>query len=229
MSDPGGVNYRQVHVVEDDDVQREALVALLVSAGYAPQGHATGEAFLDSVGPGSTGCAIIDLNLPGIDGIGVQSTLLMRGILLPVIMLTAHRDVQVAVAAMKAGAEDFLPKPCQPADLLAAVRRALELRVNATATASGLQARARQLLAGLTARERDVLEGLLRGDSNKAMARRFGISPRTVENHRARLMQHLSARSLSDVVRIALIADAPHGPGAGSGTGPGAGRRAEPG
>jgi two-component system response regulator FixJ len=227
MSEPSGANRRRIHVVEDDDAQREALVALLLAAGYAPQGYATGEAFLDSVDPGSVGCAIIDLNLPGIDGIGVQSSLLMRGILLPVIMLTAHRDVQVAVAAMKAGAEDFLPKPCQPADLLAAVRRALELRVNATA--SGLQARARQLLAGLTARERDVLEGLLRGDSNKAMARRFGISPRTVENHRARLMQHLSARSLSDVVRIALIADAPHGPGAGMGAGPGGGPSADPG
>ncbi|MES3097333.1 response regulator transcription factor [Sphingomonas aerolata] len=196
---------RVVHVVDDDPAIRQSVGFLLRKAGYAVETHVAGTQFLKHVTREARGCVLLDVRMPDIDGLEVQATLAQRGIALPVIMLTGHGDVALAVRAIKAGAIEFLEKPFERATLLAAIETALAkaARIGRDQLAA---AEARVLLAALTPRERDVLDGMVLGRPNKLIAFDLDIATRTVEVHRANLMEKLMARSLSDVLRIAFAA-----------------------
>jgi two-component system response regulator FixJ len=151
------------------------------------------------------GCILLDVRMPDIDGLEVQRLLSERGITMPVIVMTGHGDISIAVQAMKAGAVDFLEKPFEKSTLLSAIEEAFR-RMTVAGTASARASEAQVILAALTPRERDVLDGLARGLPNKTIAYDLDISPRTVEVHRANLMTKLRVRSLSDALRIAFSA-----------------------
>ncbi|WP_431266953.1 response regulator transcription factor [Dankookia sp. P2] len=203
---------RVVHVVDDEAVVRRSLALLLQSAGLEPQCHASGEAFLGAATEGlAFGCVLLDIRMPGVDGMAVLRALAERGLQLPVIVVTAHGDVTLAVAAMKAGACDFIEKPYAADALLHAVDAALR-RGAGTLDRARDATEAATRLAALTPRETEVLKGLVAGQQNKAIALDLGLSPRTVEIHRANLMAKLRAGSLSEAVRIALAAGLPAPP-----------------
>lgn len=173
--------------------------------------YASGIAFLAAAGAATPGCVLLDIRMPELDGLEVQRKLTERGIAFPVIMLTGHGDITLAVRAIKAGAVDFLEKPFEKAALLRAIEEAFE-RLENTRSHEFEAADATLRLAVLTPREREVLDGLVKGQPNKITAYELGISTRTVEVHRANLMHKLELRSLSDVLRLSLAA----GLGAGS-------------
>ncbi|MEQ8268980.1 MAG: response regulator FixJ [Parvibaculum sp.] len=194
-----------VFIVDDDAAVRDSLRALLESAGFRVEDFASAAAFLDSSTPERQGCLVVDIRMPDMDGLELQEELIRRRIALPAIVMTGHADVPLAVRAMKAGAVDFIEKPFKEEVLLDGVGRALEtgrLRRDHAAYAET----STRLLAGLTLREREVLEHLVAGKANKMIAHDLGISPRTVEVHRANLMEKMQARTLSDLVRMALEA-----------------------
>lgn len=190
---------RSVYVVDDDAAVREATHTLLEAAGYAPRSFVSGEDFLDHADLQSRGVALLDICMPGPTGLEVQESMVRRASNLSVIVLTGHGDVATAVKAMKAGAEDFLEKPYQPMALVEAVKRALRRSAEAAAQPND----ARDRIARLTPRESEVLAGLMAGGSNKSIARDLNVSPRTVEMHRANMMERLGARSLPEALRIA--------------------------
>jgi two-component system response regulator FixJ len=193
-----------IFVIDDDQNVRESMRALLESAGYKVRDYASANAFLADGSPRS-GCLISDIRMPEMDGLELQEEVARRGIAIPVIIMTGHGDVPLAVRAMKAGAMDFLEKPFDDETMLGSVRRALELGRQKHDQMAEARA-ARELLALLTPRERHVLDQLVAGRSNKVAAYELGISPRTIEIHRARIMDKMNARSLSDLVRTALAA-----------------------
>ena len=198
---------RLVFVVDDDADLRESMQALLESAGYRVSSYGSARAFL--AGQNSHGsCLIADIRMPEMDGLELQEEMARRGIGLPVIVITGHADVPHAVRAMKAGALDFIEKPFDDELMLESIRRAIEIGDRARNRSSEAKA-AQDLLSQLTPREREVLEQLVAGRSNKVAAYELSISPRTVEIHRARIMDKMRARSLSDLVRIALAANGP--------------------
>ena len=194
-----------IHIVDDDEAIRQSIGFLLRKAGYGVESYASGASFLKAVTRETRGCALLDVRMPDIDGLEVQAQLAQRGVTLPVIVLTGHGEVQLAVRAVKAGAIDFLEKPFQRSVLLAAIEAALEHAAKGVHDQLAA-ADAKVRIAGLTGREREVLDGLAQGRPNKLIAFDMGISTRTVEVHRASLMGKLSARSLSDVLRIAFAA-----------------------
>lgn len=192
-----------VHVVDDDEAIRESLAFLFNTAGVASRVYESGEALLARAGALEPGCILTDVRMPGMDGIKLVAKLKELGIGQPVIVITGHADVSMAVEAMKAGAVDFLEKPFQDAALLAAVRTALARGGNESA----MQTERTEIdgrVAQLTPRELDVFDAIVAGDSNKTAALRLGISPRTVEIYRANVMTKMQARSLSELVRMAL-------------------------
>ena len=208
---------RLVHVVDDDDAVRRSLSLLLRSAGYTVQEHESAEALLATLAhtPAGAGvCAVVDVRMAGMDGLALQQTLAQRpGGPIPVVIVTGHADVPLAVQAMRNGAVDFIEKPYPPGRMLAAVADAQAAAVRAH-TAGRRRAdreaqEASSRLSGLTAREREVLAALVGGKSNKMIARDLGLSPRTVEAHRAALMERLSVRSLAEAIRLALMAGMP--------------------
>lgn len=201
MSEPK----RTIHIVDDDEAIRQSVGFLLRKAGHDVDTHSSGTAFLKIATREMRGCALLDVRMPDIDGLEVQARLAQQGILIPVIMLTGHGDVTLAVRAVKAGAIEFLEKPFERSALLHAIDEALD---QAGRNARGHLAAAEAVvrLAALTTRERDVLDGMVLGRPNKLIAFDLGIATRTVEVHRANLMEKLSARSLSDVLRIAFNA-----------------------
>ena len=195
-----------VHIVDDEAVVRRSLALLLQSAGFGCQSHPSGEAFLQAAGSGLPfGCVLLDIRMPGLDGLDVLQEMEKRGLRLPVVVVTAHGDIPLAVDAMKAGACDFVEKPYSADTILgavtAALRRGDEVMERAR-EASDAAAR----VASLTPRESEVLQGLLAGRQNKVIAIDLGLSPRTVEIHRANLMSKLGVGSLSEAVRMALTA-----------------------
>jgi len=194
-----------VHVVDDDDAVRESLQLLLEAEGIRVQAHVSADDFLQDFTPAGPGCILCDLRMPGTDGIGLLKVLGARSSRVPVVMMTGFGDVEHAVLAMKAGAFDFIEKPFRRTLLLDVVQRALEA-AQATAAETAAQDDARDRVAGLTDREREVLQLLVAGKANKVIAHVLGISPRTVEIHRARVMEKMGVRSLSEVVRLALAA-----------------------
>jgi two-component system response regulator FixJ len=200
-----------VHIVDDEDAIRRSAAFMLKTSGYAVQTWASGIDFLKEAGTVETGCVLLDVRMPGMDGLTVQRTLAERGIAMPVIILTGHGDISIAVQAMKAGAVDFLEKPFERERLLSAIEAAYD-RIRDAGTAAGRAAEAEVRIAALTPREQDVLRGLAQGFPNKTIAYDLGISARTVEVHRANLMTKLDVRSLSEALRIAFAAGLGSGP-----------------
>lgn len=194
-----------VHIIDDDQAMRESLVFLFRTAHIAAETFASGPAFLASLPDDRLRCVITDVRMPEMSGLELLRRLREMKIVVPVIVITGHADVPLAVEAMKFGAIDFLEKPFDDEVLLASVRAALERQQGETkrhAERSDIESR----IAALSNRERDVLIGLVAGRANKQIAYDLGISPRTVEIYRANLMDKMQAGSLSDLVRMALIA-----------------------
>jgi two-component system, LuxR family, response regulator FixJ len=209
----GGIGMTEqalVHVVDDDPGVRDSLVFLLQSAGHAVRAYDSAAAFL-AVAPGlQTGCVLTDVRMPGMDGLALQQRIAALGGSLAVVVMTGHGDVPIAVAALKAGARDFLEKPFNDDRLLAVVREALDVSQraqDAQAATAGIAVR----LASLTPREREVLDGLVAGHPNKTIAYDLGTSPRTVEVQRARVMEKMGVRSLAELVRMVLAVQSPEG------------------
>ena len=194
-----------VHIVDDDDAIRRSAGFMLKTSGFRVQTYESGGDFLKHVRSLDPGCILLDIRMPGMDGLEVQQSLRDAGVLLPVIIMTGHGDVSLAVQAMKGGAVDFIEKPFEKQALLGAIDLG-----QAKLTKQGADSKrgedARSQLNVLTPRELDVLRGLTQGLPNKTIAYDLGISPRTVEIHRANLMEKLGARSLSEVLRLAFAA-----------------------
>jgi two-component system response regulator FixJ len=192
-----------IHVIDDDEAVRRSLSFLLGSAGFRVETHPSAVAFLGRPEILPQGCIVTDVRMPEMDGLTLQQRLVERGIGLPVIVMTGHGDIPVAVQALKAGAVDFLEKPFDDELLIGAIRTALERNRRDRSRQDEVAALSSRL-AGLTPREREVLAALVRGHPNKTIAYDLGISARTVEVHRARVMEKMQARSLSDLVRMWL-------------------------
>jgi two-component system, LuxR family, response regulator FixJ len=193
-----------VHVIDDDEAMRNSLAFLLRAAKVEVQTYESALAFLENLAKIKPGCIVTDVRMPGMSGIELLKRLRQLNSNMPVIVITGHGDVPLAVEAMKEGAVDFLEKPFDDDVLLAAIRAALAER----ATDIEQQAHRAAIydkLAALSTRERQVLEGLVAGHPNKTIAFDLGISPRTVEIYRANVMTKMNAASLSDLVRIALV------------------------
>jgi len=196
-----------IYIVDDDDAVRDSLRTLLEAVGWSVQSYESGKAFLNICDPSMRGCLLLDIRMPGLDGLQVQRILSQRGVTMPFIVISGHGDVSSAVSAMKAGAAEFLEKPFDSELVLRAIRTALE----SDAEARGKQAVATAAAARLdtlTRRERQVFDCLVEGAQNKMIARQLAISPRTVEVHRSRIMKKLDASSLSEIVHLALEARA---------------------
>lgn len=191
-------------IVDDDGDIRASLRLLLEAADFTVRDYASAAEFLDA-DVFSAACVIADLCMPGIDGIALQREVARRRGDLPVVIVSGHGEVDLAVKAMKAGAVDFLEKPIDTTTLLASIRRAIVIGEKIRARSAEVRSASR-LLALLTPREHHVLDELVAGSSNKTAAQNLGISPRTVEVYRAQIMNKLSAGSLSDLVRITLAA-----------------------
>jgi two-component system, LuxR family, response regulator FixJ len=194
----------RIFIVDDDDAVRSSLHLLLQSAGFANvQAYASAREFLDQAQPQAGDCLLLDVRMPDMDGLELQEVLNARGINMPIIVMTGDGDVPIAVRAMKAGASDFLEKPFSDEVLTDCVRSATKRAASASREneeTTGIRRR----LDTLTPRERDVLHGMIAGRPNKVIAYDLGISPRTVEIHRARVMEKMRARSLSGIIRMAL-------------------------
>lgn len=194
-----------LHVIDDDEAVRESLAFLLTTAGIEVRTYESARAFLDVMEDITSGCVITDVRMPQMSGLDLLQRIRERHGRLPVIVITGHGDVPLAVEAMKAGAVEFLEKPFDDEALLAAVRAALRHQ----GSDDGREAQRREIaqrIEALSGRERQVLEGLVAGHPNKIIAFDLGISPRTVEIYRANLMSKMQAASLSDLVRMALEA-----------------------
>ena len=196
---------RLVHVVDDDDAIRRSVGFALKTSGFQVMIYQGGSELLKAAPGLKTGCILLDIRMPGMDGLEVQEALKAKGVTLPVIIMTGHGDVSLAVRAMKAGAVDFIEKPFQKAVLLSAIEQGID-RLKHSAAHSKETNDAAIKLQLLTPREREVLDGLARGLPNKSIGYDLGISPRTVEIHRANLMNKLGAKSLSEALRIAFAA-----------------------
>jgi two-component system, LuxR family, response regulator FixJ len=194
-----------IHIVDDDAAMRDSLAFLLDVNGFAPKTYDSANAFLSGAAVDAGSCVVSDIRMPGLNGIELVRELKRKGGVCPVILITGHGDVALAVEAMKAGAVDFIEKPFDDAALLGAIRAALEIH-SAKAGDSAAKKEAEARLADLSPRERDVLQGLLAGKINKVIAHDLNISPRTVEVYRANLMAKTGARSMSELMRIALAA-----------------------
>ena len=196
---------RIIHLVDDEESIRKAASFALKTEGYDVIAYTSGVEFLRTAKSAEVGCVILDVRMPEMDGLQVQTTMAARGINMPVIVLTGHGDVSVAVQAMKGGAIDFLEKPFEKAALLEAVRRAFA-RLDDVDLRALESSEAEVRVAALTPREQEVLEGLANGLPNKTIAYDLGCSSRTVEVHRASLMAKLEVRNLSEALRIAFAA-----------------------
>ena len=195
-----------VFVVDDDAAIRRLLRGLIASVGLRVEVYATARDFLDAFEVGTPGCVLVDMRMPGLSGLELQKELAKRDIHVPVIILTGHGDVQVAVHAIKAGAVDFIEKPFNNDLLLGRIQKAVADSVEADS------ARVRHdeivgRLALLTPRERQVLDLVVAGDTNKGIARRLDISDKTVEVHRAKVMEKMRAKSIPDLVKMVAVLD----------------------
>jgi two-component system response regulator FixJ len=192
-----------VHVVDDDESARESLAFLLEAADFTVVSHASALALLDALPLDGAGCVITDMRMPDMTGLELVRELNARGARVPILMITGHGDIPLAVEAMRAGVVDFIEKPFGEARILDALARALEA-VPAPAAPSDEATLVRQRLDTLSERERQVLDGVVDGHPNKVIARDLGISPRTVEIYRAKLMAKMHADNLAALVRMTL-------------------------
>lgn len=198
-------NQLLVHIVDDDPAIRRSVGFMLKTSGHKVEAYESGAALLKKCGELDQGCILLDIRMPGMDGLEVQQALQDKGVSLPVIIMTGHGDVTLAVKAMKAGAVDFIEKPFEKDALLSSLQEGFG-RLQRREATDDRQRDAEVRLLALTPRERDVLDGLAQGLPNKTIAYDLGISPRTVEIHRANLMTKLGVRSLSEALRIAFAA-----------------------
>jgi two-component system, LuxR family, response regulator FixJ len=194
---------RLVYIVDDDAAVRDSLELLLGSAGFETIAFESADAFLAAPREPGRGCLLSDIRMPGKNGVELLEVLRLRGDDCPVVLMTGHGDVALAVEAMKRGAQDFIEKPFDDARLIDSISNAL---AQGGAGKPAVDPEAAASVAALSRRERQVMQGLLDGLSNKAIAREYGISPRTVEVYRANLMAKTGARSMSELMRIALAA-----------------------
>jgi len=198
---------RLVHLVDDDSAVRRSVGFMLKTSGHQVEAYESGLELLKNASKLADGCILLDIRMPGMDGLEVQQALQEKGIALPVIIMTGHGDVALAVKAMKAGAVDFIEKPFEKETLIESLEEGFRRLSRKEATADRKKDADLRLQA-LTPREREVLDGLSRGLPNKTIAYDLGISARTVEIHRANLMSKLGVRSLSEALRIAFAAQA---------------------
>lgn len=193
-----------VHVIDDDEAMRDSLSFLLETEGYRPRLYESADLFLKALATVTEGCVVTDVRMAGTTGLELARRLKDDQFPLPVIVMTGHGDIPLAVEAMKAGVADFIEKPFSADHLVEAIRTALA-RSGASGEASARQD-ALDRLAGLSPRERDVLKGVVAGKANKIIAHELSISPRTVEIYRANLMSKTGARNMPELMRIALAA-----------------------
>lgn len=198
----------RVYIIDDDDAVRDSLTVQLEAAGYEVESFASAVAFLKQAPSMSLGCVITDVQMPDMDGLELQKRLSDGKLEFPVVIMTGHADVALAVRAMKAGAVDLLEKPFEERAILESVGLA-QSRFAALSASAAAGASAREKLGLLTPREREVFDAMVKGKQNKVIAFDLDISPRTVEVHRARVLEKLAARSLSELVRLALAAGLP--------------------
>lgn len=197
-------NHEQcVYIVDDDASVRDSLGLLLGLNGYRTLPFASADDFLKVCDPGWSGCLLLDIRMPGTDGLALQSILHERAINLPIIFMTAHGDVPTVRTALKAGAVDYLEKPVDPDALLATVKTAMNVGITQREKLDRADQNDRRL-RNLTPREREVLDLVVQGQQYRQIAAALGISPRTVEVHRARLMEKLGVRNISELVRLSL-------------------------
>ena len=195
-----------VHVIDDDDALRDSVRLFLVNEGLSVRTYASATDFVASLDFAPTGCVVTDVRMPGMSGMDLLTHIAAKGLALPVIVVTGHADVPLAVRAMKQGAIDLLEKPFQADELISAVRRALAIGKDSQANEADTQDVLARL-ATLSARENEVLDRLIKGQHNNIIAYEMGISPRTVEVHRANVMKKTQAGSLSELVRMFLNVD----------------------
>ena len=194
-----------VYVVDDDEAVRDSITALVQQAGYEVRAFASGEEFLEEVSPAETGCLLLDVRMPGISGMELHKALNDRYPSFSIVFISGHADVSIAVSAIKNGAHDFIEKPFNPSTLLKKIEKAI-------AECNERSDRAQRLrdvhdrLSRLTAREAEVLERVVAGDSNKTSAIRLGISQKTVETHRFRIMKKMEAKNLPELVQMVMLA-----------------------
>ena len=193
-----------VHVIDDDDAVRDSLAFLLETADLSVRTYASAMEFLEAVPTMPHGCIVTDVRMPEMSGVELARRLKDLGVPDPVIVITGHADVPLAVEAMKAGVTDFIEKPFDDEVILAAIRAALE-RGGKDIEGAAERARIAERIAALSGREREVLDGLVAGHANKVIAYDLGISARTVEVYRANVMTKMGASSLSELVRMALM------------------------
>ncbi len=192
-----------VYIVDDDDAVRSSLRLLMKSVGIQAQVAASAQDFLAQFDAEQPGCLVLDVRMPGMSGLELQQQLNLQGAMLPVIFITGHGDIPMAVEAMQHGAFDFLPKPFRDQDLIDRVQRALQADAANRGKLKQKDA-IRMRFESLTPREREVLELVTKGKANKVMAGDLGVSQRTVEIHRARVMEKMEARSLAELVRMTM-------------------------
>lgn len=192
-----------VFIVDDDEAVRNSLRLLLKSVGLVPVALGSAREFIDKYDPAQSGCLVLDVRMPGMSGIELQESLNLQGAIIPVIFVTGHGDVPMAVEAMQAGAFDFLQKPFRDQDLIDRIQRALE-KDRAIRAALGERELIRLRFESLTPREREVLALVASGKPNKIMAADLGVSQRTIEIHRARVMEKMGATSLAQLVRMVI-------------------------
>lgn len=195
-----------VHVIDDDVAVRRFLEGLIKSVSLRVETYASAREFLDAFDPGAPGCIVLDIRMPGMSGLELQRELVARAISLPIIILTGHGDVQIAVQAMRAGAVDFIEKPFNNELLLDSVQKAVAESVDAR-DARVERGEIESRMHMLTPREHDVLNLIVMGETNKGVARRLGISEKTVEGHRAGVMAKMRAKSLANLVKMAVAVD----------------------
>ena len=194
-----------VYLVDDDEAVRRSAGFMLKTSGYQVETFVSGNDLLKNLRGLDPGCILLDIRMPGLDGLEVQQELHKQGVDFPVVIMTGHGDIDMAVKAMKAGAVDFVEKPFHKSAMLDAVTEGME-RLRDSGRHFSRQQEAQTRLNGLTKREREVLDGLVEGCPNKTIGYDLGISPRTVEIHRANLMHKMEVHNLSDLLRIAFAA-----------------------
>ena len=199
-------NERLVYIVDDDDSVRRSAAFMLRHAGFKVEPVESGVTFLKLAKGAERGCVLLDVRMPEMDGLQVQQQMIKDGIDMPVVILTGHGDIEIAVQAMRAGAVNFLEKPYEKEALIAAMEEAF-VRLEDSNLKEMAASEAKVRLACLTGREQDVLDGLLAGLPNKTIAYDLGISPRTVEIYRANMMEKLRVRSLAEALRIGFAAE----------------------
>jgi two-component system response regulator FixJ len=194
-----------VHVIDDDEAMRDSLAFLLDTSGLTARTYDSAVSFLEKFDPAEPGVIVTDVRMPEMNGLELVRRLKAREILLPIVMITGHGDVPLAVEAMKAGVVDFLEKPFEDESLLAAIRTAMADTSRADEDHAERE-RLKQVLESLSPREHEVLNGVVEGKLNKVIAHELGISPRTVEVYRANVMSKTGARGLSELVRMVMLA-----------------------